>query len=426
MNRSQLREPERPFVIRRVVRLGPHFQCALIAMVSACLLTSACNGGGKVASSAPNGPLCASDLPDPATLHLSQQPVAILTAKRQNSSPVDAVPDPVCESIIKAAESVAPITVVTLDGRPNLKSFTFSYLSKNPPARARELTNFVRSVAAYILTRRASSPHVDLTQAISIAGDELHGSSTKGGSIYVLGSALQETSFPDFSQPGMLDADPNQVAAYMKAHSLLVDLKGIKVTFFGATYTARPQVQLNPAQASQLRAIWTAIITAEGGGTPTFLPPKSSSNVVPDAAKLPKVKLVVPTAVSSWNVHARYPDSGPLHFEPDSAKLTDPVAASEALAPVPSWLSANPKCTLLITGTTANVGPLNGQKILAGARANTIRRVIGTLGADVARIDTLGLGSSYPGYVPDHDRQTGDLLPDKAALNRSVYFKPSC
>lgn len=66
----------------------------------------------------------------------------------------------------------------------------------------------------------------------------------------------------------------------------------------------------------------------------------------------------------------------------------------------------------LLTGTTASAGTSEYRLRLSQERANAVRDLLVSLGAPADRISARGLGSDFPGYVPDHDSQ-GTSIPSR-------------
>jgi outer membrane protein OmpA-like peptidoglycan-associated protein len=108
-----------------------------------------------------------------------------------------------------------------------------------------------------------------------------------------------------------------------------------------------------------------------------------------------------------------------VRFQPDSTAFVDQVAASAALAPTAHWLGADPTRHARLEGTTADVGPMSGQVKLSLLRADHVKAVLISLGAQPTQITTTGVGSDFPQFVPDRDAD-GTLLAGPATLNRSV------
>lgn len=405
-------------------RLAAAAAVAVVTGLSACSKTSEST---STAVTVPSGPACPASVAAVADPH----PLAIIASVRRNSPIVTSLPAQVCTAIANAAVGSAPITLVRLDGRPGAVGQSAAYKSTaaNDQARKVELESFITGVDQAVLTIQAAAPDVDIRQALSVAADAIRGGSdAKAGRVFVIGSALQETGAPDFANRGMLDANPEEVATYIDNRHLTPDLAHITVTFVGAGTTAAPQAELDTAYSRSVQNVWHAIARHGKAASVSFLPPAGTGGPTRISAglALPTVRTVSIPTVPSWNPNQVFYDSGPLHFKPDQTILIDPAAARIAMQPVPGWLDTHPSCKLVLTGTTARVGGRAGQFALGLGRATTIRDLIGALGGETRRIETVGLGSYFPQYTPDHDPQTGALLPDKAEINRSVRFAPEC
>jgi outer membrane protein OmpA-like peptidoglycan-associated protein len=115
------------------------------------------------------------------------------------------------------------------------------------------------------------------------------------------------------------------------------------------------------------------------------------------------------------------PDDSTVGFVANKAVFRNPAAATSVLTPLAQFLAANPQVHVKVTGTTARVGDRNGQIALANDRAHAVMTVLLQKGAHQDQITTEGLGSYFPGYVPDH-APDGTLLADKAQQNRTVIL----
>lgn len=412
---------------------------AVVLMLSAC--NNSHNGTGtktaKIAASSTSVPCPDVDADLAAakastTTRSSSAPgsrLVILAANRRNSVPITVLPSALCRAIADAAQDKQPIVLIRLDGRPVvLGTAMYPDTAANSLARAVALTKFVNAAAKSIVGVNAKVAHVDILAGLGVAGRQIRDAGGTG-TIYVLGSGLQETGALNFSQQGLIDADAKDITAFVKGEHQLPDLTGARVEFVGVDVTASPQAALDNARSAKLRAIWSDIVGASQAVSAGFVPlPSAAAQLGLDVPALPPVNLV-PLPVPPgpvWNPHQHYPNTGPLGFWPDKTVLLNEPAARDALKDVPAWLRTNPGCRLLITGTTARVGSFVGQQTLATGRAAAIKNLIDGLGAPAARILVQGLGSKFPGYVQDHDPRTGLLLPIQAQHNRSVYFTPLC
>ena len=111
--------------------------------------------------------------------------------------------------------------------------------------------------------------------------------------------------------------------------------------------------------------------------------------------------------------------ASPVRFQPDTTAFADQAGAIRALTPIARWLAADRSRHARLEGTTADVGPLSGQRALSVRRADHVRAVLIALGAAAAQISTTGVGSDFPQFTRDRNA-AGTLLAGPATLNRSV------
>jgi hypothetical protein len=124
--------------------------------------------------------------------------------------------------------------------------------------------------------------------ALEIAGEAVRAACSRGGTIYLADSGLQETSPLNFHNPGLLASSPAKVVATLtKAHDI-PNLSGMTVTLVGIGNTAPPQDQLSIGQRANLINIWSAIVKAAGAHLKIDTQPRD--NAAP--THVPSVQLV--------------------------------------------------------------------------------------------------------------------------------------
>ena len=119
-------------------------------------------------------------------------------------------------------------------------------------------------VADVVSNVRATSPDVDVLDALEIAGQAVRAACDHGGTIYLEDSGLQEIGPLNFRVSALIAADPTDVVKFLKREHELPDLAGITVVLVGIGDTAPPQSLLSIAQQNNLIAIWSAIVRAGG------------------------------------------------------------------------------------------------------------------------------------------------------------------
>lgn len=238
------------------------------------------------------------------------------------------------------------------------------------------------------------------------------------GTIVLVDSGLQTMGILDYTQRGMLRADPSDLVDGLRGSGQLPDLSGLRVFVVGLGDTAAPQEALDPASRTALVEQWTALLTAAGAdcvgvdplpltGAAPAVAPTVPTVPVPDVAPLEPSNTVVLTADS-------------VAFVSDSAQLRDPEFARKKLASIAADL-VDSGSGVRLTGTTATDGTEAGRLELSRLRAEAVKATLVELGVPAERITTRGVGTHHPGHVDDLDSD-GRLIPPKAAQNRTVIL----
>lgn len=324
--------------------------------------------------------------------------------------------NPVQAELDTASDLESPVTVIVPDGTPTASvTLDLGTPNDNPLYKQDKITQLKTALDA----TRADSPEVDLLTGLSLAARSVT-DAVGPQTIIVIDSGLQTTGALRFQdQDGaLLSASPSEVVDLLRRTQQLPDLTGIRVVFTGLGDTAPPQPMLPQPARAILVELWTAIVTAAGGQAEIVQAPLPSTRTLEG---LPPVS-VVPVAVRSVGPPPSVTvlRDGTVGFLPDQAVFRDPAAAREVLADYAREIAVGKRA--LLTGTTSSAGTPAGRRTLSQDRANAVRDLLIDLGAPVARIETRGLGSDFPGYVPDRD-PAGNLDPVAAAQNRQVILE---
>jgi outer membrane protein OmpA-like peptidoglycan-associated protein len=343
--------------------------------------------------------------------------LAIVTGSRNNTPP------PSLNGAAVGAQATALgfdsflASVVVADGQPSENHALLVVNAKNGTARNQQRIRNRQILNLAIKTAKARTPETDLLSALVMAARAI--SSVRGPhTILVVDSGLSTAGQLSFSHPGMLDAVPEEVAdSLAKAHEL-PDLSGDDVVFEGLGDVAVPQARLDEADRQKLIAIWTAVAKAAHAKSVTI--EQTPLQGTPPAG-LPRVTLVpIPPRVTCTGDTVVL-TSRAVAFKPDSAELLDPAAASAILKPIAQQI-VNGDLRAKLTGTTANVGDKAGQRQLSLQRAGAVMALLASLKVRVERMNAVGVGSEFDGYVQDHD-SAGNLIPWAAAANRKVVVQ---
>jgi outer membrane protein OmpA-like peptidoglycan-associated protein len=236
--------------------------------------------------------------------------------------------------------------------------------------------------------------------------------------IIALDNGLSDRGPVNFTVPGMTDANAKDVvSALLKRRTITpTTFKGLTVEFVGlGTTIAAPQTELPASQVSALTAIYSAVVRA-GGGTPVLTPLKRSGAGVD--TKLPVKAVGKSNTEVTLGGTSALGDGSSVAFQPGTATFRDPAAARRLLTPLAKWLAPGTTHHAVVVGTTSSEGSASkaSDLRLSRARAQAVKDVLVSLGADAARIQAQGKG-----YIADPpDRVKGVLDPAKAAQNRVV------
>ncbi|HEY2206757.1 MAG TPA: OmpA family protein [Pseudonocardia sp.] len=336
------------------------------------------------------------------------------------NSPAPAALGTVAEAIDAAVHGQAAAAVVVNAGTPTVASQGALGLNcRNGASCDQAVQQNTALLTGTVAQARADTPENDLLGAIALGARTLadhHGART----LAVIDSGLQTVAPLRFQDPGVLAADPGEVADYLERGRELPELAGATVIFSGIGDTVAPQAPLPSAARANLAAIWEAVARRAGAATVRFVQAPLTGAPSTGLPPVTAVPVGVPAAFEGATLDL--PETV-LPFERDTAVLKDPAAARAVLTGLADRISAR-RTPVLLTGATANVGPLDGQRALGKARAEAIRALlVGQLGVPASLVATVGVGSAWQGYVHDHDA-AGQLLPGPAAQNRRVIVAP--
>lgn len=314
-----------------------------------------------------------------------------------------------------AATQGARLSVVVADGAPFVSTLEQLPGGEGADGRAANQQRIDRAVSS--ATARTSE--TDLLAALVVAGEQL-GAGAGLRTVIVDGSGLSTSGAIDFTRPGMLEADPDDVASYLSDVGRLPDFSGALVIFQGLGEAVDPQPPLDGVSLARLRAVWVAV--AERAGA-LDVQVETGLGGEESPAGLPPVSLVRPAEPASCSGNVIQLRGGPVSFQPGTSSFVDPDGAVALLTPIGQRMIAD-GLTAEVFGTYPAVGEPTLGKRLSEERAQAVANVLIDLGVPVSQLRVRGLGSDFEGYLPDRDEQ-GHLLPAEAALNRLVQISYS-
>ncbi|GAA3865257.1 hypothetical protein GCM10022243_34320 [Saccharothrix violaceirubra] len=314
-----------------------------------------------------------------------------------------------------AVSGQAKLTVVLADGEPKiLVARDLTAKAANDDAKRKEREDRKKELRGTLSQARPAKPEVDLLAAIDLGARSLDREPRR---MVVESSGLSTTGSLSFLAPGMVLAEPEEIADDLQRKKLLPALGGVTVRLRGIGDTEPPQPRPGIHERSNLVAIWREVLTRAGATVEVDDQPRTGK--APDDAPAVSLVPLTPVTVAAPKAEETVPLPASAFFVADKAELLDRAAAVDALRPFAEHVKqAGGRIDLV--GTTARVGDKEGQVALSGQRAEALRVVlVDDLGVPADRVTSSGVGSYHADYVADHDAE-GNLLPDKAALNRTV------
>ncbi len=315
------------------------------------------------------------------------------------------------------------VAVVDAGGRPRVLAATvlggnYGNSIAMSAGRSAQLAAVAADLARVVPAAAESDPWAAFVTAIDwVAG---HG----GGTVVVANDGLGTKGLLNYTQPGLLEAEPAQVVAFARSHNELpAAAHGLHVVLAGLGWSAPPQPALDQASRANLTAQWQALAAAAGAFV--TLDPTPQTEPGPSA---PPVTVIRPTTFA-WRAPVGTCgvalDSVHLRFEVGTASYADPAAATSTLHSVVETLTANHQ-PATVTGTTSSEGGDALNAALSTSRALATAQTMESLGLPPTQIArTVGVGYRFAGHIPD-TAPDGTLLPGPAAADRQVIITWPC
>ena len=383
----------------------------LIAAATAALLITGCSPLTEVISTQ-----------DRAIAVCGHPDGVVLIVGAHRDAPAPASLDPRVACLVGAAvKDGKPVILIDASGQPSvltprLMSVDGGTLAQQDSPRVAQDVQRVNEAVAGL---RPQSPGVDDLAALAVAADAAQTAGLPRADLIVLDSGLNDRGALDFTVPGMVAAVPSEVASQLRATGNDPSLRGFSVLLVGIGFTSPPQPPLAAKWRGNVTQIWAAVVAYSG----------ANIEVIPQPAEGPSVRTSEPVKLlpvpadqpvrPALRAPIVFTGESPVRFEPNTTAFVDPAAAVRALTPIARWLGADRSRHALLVGTTADVGPMSGQVALSRQRADRVRAELVALGASPGQISVRGVGSNFPGFVPDRNA-SGTLLAGPAVLNRSV------
>jgi outer membrane protein OmpA-like peptidoglycan-associated protein len=349
--------------------------------------------------------------------------IAIAVGNRANS-PAPTMPEELRPELsalidmIQGQESAQGVTFISVDGAPAVRCvIRFDSELNNDIARDKAKSDAFATVSQIAQALPAGTEEVDVLAALDLAAR----SAQPGGVVVLVDSGLQTLAPLNFTELGLLDADPGSIADELARRSALPDLHDRTVILAGIGYTALPQPPLDSARIDHLAQIWSTIAT-RGGASSVVVSSRPNTHAAPTG--VPAVSTVPVPARDNiqlgCNTTSVFTNDSSVGFDADSTTFRDPGRAATVLSQYGSWLRDNPSDQAVVTGNVAHYGTDEGDGGLAQARARRVRDALVAAGASTGQVTAKGDGW---GPVPAKDAPPGAAYDE---LNRRVVIDLRC
>jgi len=324
----------------------------------------------------------------------------------------------VLETTIGAGE---PVSVIAVDSTPSVAlSATYKVTDANPTARQDDISRAVNEVLAKVKGAKPDSAGSDLLTGVAMGADNARAQGAPHARIVIIDSGYPDTGSLDMTVPGMLGANPQEVATFLTNEKDLFDLTGFEgVDLVGFGYSSAPQKPISQAGRTATIALFTAILSRAHAAKVTIIPVVRTGTGPKTRFTTRTVPVVASVTPPVCGGSATFDDTTALGFDEKGSVLRDPAGAASALAPLARSLRKNPACIAHITGTTSSTGTFRGNLSLSVLRALATKDILTRLGVGAGQMTTSGAG--YTANPPDRDAH--DVLnPAAAARNRTVQI----
>ena len=357
-------------------------------------------------------------------------------------------------SIYESCYTYGTVTIVVADGEPYLAD---DYTVKKPKAnvdnskRKMLAEENTAAIVKKIFSCTAKTPELDTLSALALAADKLNASDCSVKKIILDDSGLSTTGLLNFASSQLIEENPESIVEQLVDRKSLPNLSGVNVEVIGLGQTSGEQTALTPALKAQLTEIWQAILSSSGAtvtiNTTPLKAATESEQSLPAVSTITVIKdsltLTVPTYVEETSVEETTPteetpvtpietpvtpfieevvrfDETSVKFKSNTAELADKDKATAALKPIGEILKNNPDLTVYLAGMTASTG--GDGKQLSLERAKTVKSLLLDMGAKEKQVSCVGLGRTENFLRVNDLDSDGNLVENKAKLNRAVFL----
>lgn len=285
--------------------------------------------------------------------------------------------------------------------------------------RQTQCSNLINQIRKIITEAVPVTPEVDLLSGITKLTNAVTSMSygnSNANHIFIVTNLLSTKGIINFAEgSGSLYVDLEDYADFVVKE--MPDLTGITVTFF-ITDTDDEQQKLQNSDKENLKTFYEKIVSAAGGSVK--FAEQTAINDEVDKSSWPAVSTVaIRNSTYSGGVLDVTLEESVL-FKPDSTEWIDENAAEDTLSSIVDAINDSDD-KVVVAGSTATTSSSELQHVeFSLERANKVKEMLVSLGAEENKLVAIGLGKSFERYrIPD----TGEYATDEnRAKNRCVYI----
>lgn len=321
----------------------------------------------------------------------------VVVAGAHANAPAPDIPVAFREMLTASIAEAAPVTVVTLDGTPEVsfRAAGYEIAEDNEDAAEIDVRRVESRMLAAVRDAAPDSDGNDLGSALAVAADQLRADGATSGAIVVIDNGISDRGFPDLTAEGASLASPNAVVEFAQAHGEVWKMPAKTTVYLaGVGYTTAPQDALPPRQRDNIAGIWSALVTASGAEAVLVTAPRAGESISSSfSTGLLTPAESAPFTVQTTEGSVRADLAGDVLFDFDSADLRRD--AEPALYSLLDVVAATPGHVTVI-GHTDDVGDAEENLALSNRRAASVAAWLSWAGIDPTRISTVGKGETEP------------------------------
>lgn len=337
--------------------------------------------------------------------------VVALQGSNMPATSADLVEPYVNEAV--SADTGSSFTLILADGAPfqaghvefcRRESLNAAHWRDEKEGRTAQCIEIIRS-------HMAQTPETDLLGALTLASRALRDGTADRKELVVVHNGIPTGAGPlSFIGGDVASLDENTIedlVRQLKEEQAIPDLTGVRADWIYLGECVEPQQSVSLQCLANLQLLWETILKTSGVDAVTF------KSTLPDLGAVEGAPTVTPVACSKQQTTLPALsdpvsfDSTTIGFSPDSAKLTDPAATAEYLAPYAEAIRRDARRYVLAGSTADTAGSTIDSSIRFGLeRALSVFEILTRdLGVGEDLLLPVGIGNLPTSVRSDEDQK---------------------